>query len=421
MGSGRTRGVTGSARWVGRVAVLLGLGCVLAAVVAPAAGANYGRIAAEVRCDRVVSWTASASAEGTDDDRTNEQVAVEYRAAGADGDWTPAGPSGSFNESNDFTFSGSFPLPEGVDAVELRVAPQVKWGADRDGAAPGAAKFATATLPAGCADQPIVATIAADCAAGGATVATRNAGDAEATVTLSADRLPVRDVTLAPGQSSSLVVPVLEGTSSAIRVNAGDFVVAQQEVAADCSLGGAAATITERCGVRQAVVLASAGADATAGDHAVEIRVSDAIVHRAEVSGDEVLKRTIELPATGAVPIQVEVDDDVVATGVVGTCDGPVTGAVACGTDGRTTCAAAVSPTTTVPAPPPPPPPLTIDLDHRALATTGPWQRAIVLFLGGVLLLGGGAALVAEQRRRPRPSLLATVVAPYRQRWWDDH
>lgn len=420
IGSGRTRsGVTGTARWIGRGAILLGLCCILVGAVAPAAGANYARITAEARCDATVAWTASASSEGTRDERTNQKVTVEYRAAGTGGTWTMVDSAGSFDASNDFTFSGSFPMPTGVTAVELRVSPKVRWGADRDGAEAGGPRFATATVPAGCAAQPLVVTITPDCGAGGAAVSNRNVGVDPITASVTVDRISVRDLTIAPGATASVIVPILEGTSAAIRVNAGDFVVAQQEVRADCKVAGPVATITERCAARQAVVLAASGSDS---NEPVEITVADAVIHQATLRPDQVLKRTIELPATGAVPIEVTIDGTVVASAFIGGCTGPVAGAVSCGSATGISCSATATPPTTVveAPPPPPPPPLVIDLDGGSLPMTGPWQRAIVLFLGGALLTAGGAAMVVEQRRRPRPSLLAVVVAPYRQRWWDD-
>jgi len=417
MGSGRSRHDGGrGGRWVGRAAVAVGVTCIVAGMFAPPVGANYGRIAAEARCDRNVSWTASASSEGTADERTNNEVSIEYREADSDDAWTAAGPAGAFLAADDFTFSGTFPLPPKVDEVELRVVPEVAWGAEEDGDPAGEPRFTTASLPSDCASQPIVASIVMDCEAGGASVTTRNVGGSQVAAALSVDRVVVRDIRLTPGASTTLLVPVLEGTTAAVRVNAGEFVVAQQEVDGDCDLRGPAATITERCGVRQAVVLARSDASSA---RPVEIRAADAIVHRAEVGPGEVLQRTIELPATGSVPVRVEVGGTLVASAEVGGCDGPVTGAVSCGTDGRPSCATAAT-APPVEAPPPPPPPLTVEYPETTLATTGPWQRAIVLVLGGVLLAGGGAALVLEQRRRPRPSLLANVVAPYRQRWWDE-
>ncbi|MHB1138262.1 MAG: hypothetical protein ACYC2O_04840 [Microthrixaceae bacterium] len=404
-------------RWVGRVTVVLGLGCMAAGVVAPPAGANYGRIAAEARCDRNVSWVASASTEGTAAERTNDEVLVEYRRVGATS-WSTLEDDGHFDADNDFSFSGTFELPDGVDAAEVRVTPQVAWGPDQSGDPAGSSRYATAKIPSSCGDQPLVATIAMDCDAGGAVVAVRNVGSTALEPTVAADRVDVRQLAVAPGATETIVVPVLDRTSAAIRVQSGTAVVAQEEVRSDCGLKGPAAVVVERCGARQAVVLAG-----TDGDDDVEasIRVAGTIVHRAEVRDGEVLRRTLELPADGAVPVEVELDGQVVANAQVGGCDAPVAGAATCGVADRPTCEVAVAGATTVPAPPPPPPPpLTVELNGSELAHTGPWQRAVVLLLGGALLVGGGAALVAEQRRRPRPSLLSSLVAPYRRGWWDE-
>ena len=410
------RGVTGTTRWVGRGAVMVGMCCITLGVIAPPAGANYGRITAEARCDRTVAWTASASTEGSADERTNTEVTVDYRAADSDDPWTSAGAAGSFVPSNNFTFAGSFPLPDGVERVEVRVSPEQRWGSDRDRADPGTPRFTSAAVPAECAEQPLVVTISADCDAGGATVVSQNLGASAASVSVTVDQILVREVPLAPGATASVIVPVLEGTRVVVRATAESFMVAERTVSADCAIPGPAATITERCGARQAVVQARSDADELAP---VEITVADAVVHRVEVDPDEVVQRTIELPPTGPVEMVVTVGGTTVARGLVGGCTGPITGAVSCGTAGRPVCELAVAPPAAVEAPPPPPPPLVIDLEQGTLPVTGPWQRALALLAGGALLVGGGA-LVLEQRRRPRPSLLASLVSPYRQRWWKD-
>ena len=391
---------------------------VLLGVVAPPVGANYGRVSARVTCDRAVNWTASASTEGDAQDRTNRRVLVEYRATRGQepvGEWTAAGPEGSFTADNDFRFTGSFQLPPTSDSADLRVTPLSDWGPDGDGDAPGGPRFSRATLPDGCADQPIVADVAGDCGNGGARVTVRNVGTAPAAVVVAADGVPVRQLQVAPDGTQELIVPVLEGRPSAVRVAAGDFVVAETTVDPDCGIAGPAAVIVERCSGRQAAVFATLG-DAPAG--AADIRVGGAIVHTAEMEPGTVLQRTLELPASGTTPISVEIAGTTYSSGEIGSCSGPLAGAVSCGTDGLSPCGAGAA--GDVPPPPPPPPPTSIELEDPMLPRTGPWERAVALTLGGALLLAGGLAVVGRDRRRPRSSPVAAAIAPYRQRWWDD-
>jgi hypothetical protein len=170
--------------------------------------------------------------------------------------------------------------------------------------------------------------------------------------------------------------------------------------------------VLERCATRAAVLVARTdGATST-----VQTRVDGVIVNRSELTSDQDLQRSIELPA--ARDIEIEIDGDVVATGPVGGCDGPVAGLVHCGGADRPACDA-VPTDAEVPAPPPPPESLNIELDGTTLPLTGPWERALVLGLGGLLLLAGGLATWGHERSRPRPTPVIDSLAPYRQRWWD--
>lgn len=405
------------ARWPARLALLAGGAIVALAAVAPPAGANYGRISARVGCDRMVSWTASASTEGDAAQRTNRRILVEHRSGG--GEWIAAAPEGHFDAANDFSFSGSFPLPDGVDSVDLRVTPKANWGADGKGDAPGGPRFSRAELPEGCAEQPVVASVAEDCSNGGARITARNVGDRPAAVTVSADGVALRSLELAPDAADELVVPTLEDDPTQIRVAAGDFVISEATVPSDCGLAGPAAVVLERCASRTAVVLARLG-DRPSGS--LQVRVAGSIVHKGELVPTDVARRTLELPPTGSAHVEVSVADTVVASGDVGSCVGAVAGAATCGVEGRPECAPDPAAAPVTPAPPPPPPPTTIELDPAdpLLPRTGPWERAIALLLGGALLLAGGAAVATRDRRRPLPSPVAAAIAPYRQRWWDD-
>ena len=132
------------------------------AVVAPAAGANYGRLEATAGCDRVVTWRASASVEGSDrgpDQRTGRGAATGHRAVMASGP-TQARRAASAPPTTSASAARSS-CPRASSAVDLEVVPLVPWGPERDGDAPGAPRFATAEVPGECEDQPLAATPAA--------------------------------------------------------------------------------------------------------------------------------------------------------------------------------------------------------------------------------------------------------------------
>ncbi|MGB3411577.1 MAG: hypothetical protein WBA45_10290 [Microthrixaceae bacterium] len=424
------RPATRLATWSGRGALIVGIVCLGLGAITPAAGADNARIAAEARCDRVVSWVVQAVADtagGKADSageanrvRTNEAVEVSYRPAGSEQDtgersWTTVETS-ALNASNDFTFSGSFHLPDSVDSVEVRVLPRTDWA---DGSKAGSPRYAVATVPDECEKFPAVAVVTPNCRSGGAVVELKNAGSSTMDMEVTVDGVAVRKVHLAADTESSLVVPILAGTSSVVRVNAGDFVVAQRKVNADCPVEGPAASILERCPTHQAVVSARLNDDKSDSGATPEIviRAAGTIVHKGELTAGKVFQRTLDLPTDEPVRIEVQIASRTAAIGEIGSCAGPVAGAVSCGGSGQIACAVE-PPKPDLKAPPPPPPPLSIELGSGSLPVTGPWQRAVVLLCGGALLSVGGLALVADQRRRPRPSLLASSVDGYRRQWW---
>ena len=410
-------GATNAARtWRARVCVVVGVACVLFALVAPSAGAAYARLSAEAGCDRVVEWSASASNEGTEDERTNTDVVVEYRGTGDDKESWIATGRGVFEPDNDFSFGGSFELPDDADAVELRVSPRADWGPGADGDAPGEPRFATAAVPEACATQSLDLDVREDCASGGAQVELTNLGSDAETAEVVVDRVAVRRLTLEGRASESLLVPLLDGRDTRIEVRNGDVELADRTFRGECDRVGPSAVVIERCSARQAVVLAGTDDGDT---HTVQTRVDGVIVNRSEVTSARELQRTLELPSDGAVDVEIDIDGTVVAEGPVGGCDAPVAGLVHCGGSDRPVCGA-VAGASEVPAPPPPPESLNIEVTDSALPLTGPWERGIVLALGGVLLVAGGLAVLGHERRRPRPSVVADSLAPYRQRWWND-
>jgi LPXTG-motif cell wall-anchored protein len=400
---------------VARAAVVLGLVLVGLSLAAPAAGANYARLEASAGCDRVVSWRASASAEGDDAERTNERVVVQYRPLGED-DWRAAGPDGRFDAAGDFSFSGTVTLPDGVDAIELQVVPLVAWGPGQDGDPPGEPRFATARVPEACERAPLVARQELDCAAGAVTVAVRDVGDRALEAEVLVDRVVVRTIELPPGGDAELVVPVLPGRPTPVQVRTDGFVVSDLVQAADCRVDGPRAVVLERCGAPSGrlVVLATGGGRRVEA----EVSVRGSTVDADTVRAGTVLQRTLEVPPV-ALPVEVRLDDEVATAGVTGGCDGPVAGLLACGTADTPACDLSSTRPEPPPAPPPPPPPLQID-GGVTLPHTGPAQRALGLAAGGALLAGGGVALALRDRRRPAPSVLAAALEPYRQRWWDD-
>ncbi len=401
------------ARIGARLTVAVGLVVMTLAVISPPAGANYARIEASAACDRTVSWRASASTEGSDDERTNNSVVVDYRATSGDDRWHSAGPEGEFTAANDFRFDGSFVLPEGVDQVEVRVRATSKWGEDEDGDAPGEPRYAKAGVPTECAGRPLVATQRLDCASGSVTVRATNAGGSALNADVNVDRVTVRTMALEPGTSQELVVPILVGRATPIVVRTDGFVASERTHGADCEVPGPSAVVVERCGAPagRLVVLA------TGGDRDVDadIVVRSVTVNTARIEADSVLQRTLDVPP-GALPVEVHLDGQVATAGETGGCDGPVAGLLSCGTGGRGPCDLAE----TRPAPPPPPPPLVIENGGATLPRTGPGERAALLLFGGALLAGGGLSLSARERRRPVPSAIASALAPYRQRSWDD-
>ena len=216
-----------------------------------------------------MSWTASASVEGDDADRTNGRIVVEYRpdvggdedGTGSEDDWAPAGPEGSFSPQNDFEFSGSFGLPDGVDAVQLRVRPLERWGAAGDGDEPGAPRFASTRVPEECRDQPLTAALELDCATGSVTALARNVGERPLTAEVRTDRVEVRSLQLAPGAVAELIVPVLVGNPTRIEVRSEDFVAAERVLAGDCRLPGPTAVVVERCGAPSGRLVVLAATD----------------------------------------------------------------------------------------------------------------------------------------------------------------
>lgn len=220
-------------------------------------------------CDRTVSWRASASTEGTDDERTNNLVVVDdpARRCTDDDRWRSAGPEGAFSESNDFRFDGSFVLPDGVDQVEVRVRARSRWGAHEDGDEPGEPRFAKVGVPEECAGRPLVATQRLDCASGSVAVRATNAGESPLTAEVVVDRVTVRTMALEPGTSQDLLVPILVVVLPRSWC-ADEFVASERVHGADCEVPGPSVVVVERCGAAagRLMVLATGGDEAVGVD-----------------------------------------------------------------------------------------------------------------------------------------------------------
>ena len=99
--------------------------------------AHHAEATAEVRCDGVISWTATAW-EGYANDpntpkdeydlsRTNSNVRVWVEILAGSGT-PPADQFGAFNSGNGYSFSGTFQWPAGATIVHLKVEALATWG-----------------------------------------------------------------------------------------------------------------------------------------------------------------------------------------------------------------------------------------------------------------------------------------------------
>ena len=276
-----------------------------------------------------------------------------------------------------------------------------------------------AELPAGCAEQALVASQRQDCRGASVMVSTENAGDEALRAQVLVDDVGVRTLELDPGEEAQLTVPLLDGRATDVTVRTDDVVASEESQGADCEPSGPVAAVLERCdaGPARALVWARSPEE----EVEVEIRSGEEVVNTTTVPPGGVVQRALDLDG-GARDVQVTLNGQVAASGELGGCDGPVAGLLSCGTAGRAACEAPEPQVQQpVPAPPPePPPPLEIDRSgETTLPRTGPWERALALAVGGALLLGGGVLLAERDRRRPRPSLLGEAIDGYRQRWWD--
>jgi LysM repeat protein len=98
------------------------------------ASACHPLIQAGANCDGTVAYTATAwnNDSATDETRTNTNVRIQYSTSGVDGPYIDV-PSerGQFNKANDFSFSGSFELPDDLQRptqITVQAIAAAKWG-----------------------------------------------------------------------------------------------------------------------------------------------------------------------------------------------------------------------------------------------------------------------------------------------------
>lgn len=411
-GAPRTRSTARLGAGCGAIAV--GVLLALLAAFAPAAGASFAQIRAEVGCDRQVRWSASAGTEGTDVDRTHDAVRVERRYG--DGPWEPVGPDVSFDPANRFTAQGSFALPEDVDAVALRVQPTGPWAS---GSPPGDARYGEARLPDACAAAPIAVTRRFDCDVEGLVIVARSLAEHPLPLDVRIDDSVVHSAELAAGSTSEVVLPLLGGSESRLGVDSGEVRLVDDVIRSECDprTERTAVGVLRRCTPGTGVLTARGGV----AESRVDVLVGGELVARESLPAEAALRRVFSV-ADPSAPIEVSVDGQRAALGPLGPCDSPVAGVLQCSGDGAGPCtdpvpldaAAAEQPgdrALTDPA---------SSVGIESLPSTGPLQRAVLLAAAALLLVVGGGAVVASDRSIREVSLLQSSVDQYRQRWWSD-
>lgn len=377
---------------------------VLVLTIAPAA-ASYPQIRAEVGCDHVVRWTASAAPSEDPAERTN--AAVEVARLGADGEWVGLGEPVAFDESNDYTASGSFVLESRATSVRLRVTALQGWGPGGSAGAPGEPRYATARVPEGCDDVPVAVSHRLDCATSAVDLdVSARPGEVDPgerrPLRVRVDGVVVRSIPVP--EPSELRVPIAPGTDSRVQVDWDRISLVDVEVGSGCDDDTPRGVVIERCGPGSAVLAVAAPQGSR-----VDLRVGGQLALREPVPAGDRLVHYLALPPEPA-PVEILIDDAAVGVGTIGGCDAPVAGVASCPSGD---CPSAPEPSATG----------STDGSHDdgdSLARTGPWERAVVGLIAAGLLLGGGAALYTAERFRPTHRSSWAAIAPYRQTWWDE-
>lgn len=397
----------------GCAAVVVGLLLGMVAAFAPAAGAAFAQVRAEVGCDRVVRWTASASPDGSSEERTHESIRVDRRFG--DGDWEPVGPNVSFGPTNDFSAGGSFPLPDDASSVALRVLPVGPWAS---GAGAGAERFAETRVPEACAAAPIAVTHRIDCAANLLVVSGRSLADRPLPLDVRVDGATAHASQLDGGTTTEVVLPIAAGSDTQLTVDSGEVRLFGGQVRSDCTTGRSSVGVLRRCTPMSGVLSAQSGPAPTK----VDLVVGGELVLRQDVPAGTAIRHAFSV-ADPATPVEVSIDGRPVAVGPLGACDAATAGLFACTDDASVPC---TDPVPTTPS----------DADASAvvpsagtesggdgpatLPATGPLQRAVLLLAAGALLMVGGGAVVFSDRSIREVSLLQHSVDHYRQHWWSE-
>ena len=115
-----------------------------------AASAHHAVLVSSVSCNGIVNWTAVAwmPNDGNPVDRENSDIIVYYQHNGAGPKYQVG--SGAFNADNDYTFSGQFTYPPGIDVIFVTVEAVGNWGNGQPG---GSTWYVLLSEPAPCQED----------------------------------------------------------------------------------------------------------------------------------------------------------------------------------------------------------------------------------------------------------------------------
>ena len=115
-----------------------------------AASAHHAELVSSVSCNGIVNWTAVAwmPNDGNPVERENSNIIVYYQHNGAGPKYQVG--SGAFNADNDYTFSGQFTYPPGIDVIFVTVEAVGNWGNGQPG---GSTWYVLLSEPAPCQED----------------------------------------------------------------------------------------------------------------------------------------------------------------------------------------------------------------------------------------------------------------------------
>ena len=155
-----------------------------------AASAHHAVLVSSVSCNGIVNWTAVAwmPNDGNPVDRENSDIIVYYQHNGAGPKYAVG--SGAFNADNDYTFSGQFTYPPGIDVIFVTVEAVGDWGNGQPG---GSTWYVLLSEPAPC--QEDTTTTAGD--------TTTTAGDTTTTAGDTTTTTTARNTTTTAGNTTT--------------------------------------------------------------------------------------------------------------------------------------------------------------------------------------------------------------------------